>query len=232
MMTIVESTQKAIAECLGNIKLRIKPTALVRSRKLGAKRLLGLILSRMYKALQLESDDYYDELGEDPVSRQALSQARQYLYPECIREFFDMAAKIAAEDETLDCYRGMRLIAIDGSDIALENSEELKSKFGCSGPNKDAATALASIAYGPLDHVIYDCRIDKYEKDERELAKLHVERLCELGLRGSLLLFYRWYPSAEFIESKAASYTKSRRALLSALGCGNLLRSHQIQAPA
>jgi hypothetical protein len=93
----------------------------------------------------------------------------------------------------------MRLIAIDGSDVALENTPELKEAFGCSGPNKDAATALVSLAYGPLDHVIYDCRIDRYEKDERDLAQQHVERLKELGLGGSLLLFDRWYPSAAFI---------------------------------
>ena len=93
----------------------------------------------------------------------------------------------------------MRLIAIDGSDIALENTPELKEAFGCSGPKKEAATALCSIAYGPLDDVIYDCRIDRYNTDERTLAKAHVTRLLELGLGDSLLLFDRWYPSAEFI---------------------------------
>jgi len=25
-----------------------------------------------------------------------------------------------------------------------------------------------------LDHVIYDCRMDRYDKDERDLAKQHV----------------------------------------------------------
>jgi len=83
--------------------------------------------------------------------------------------------------------------------IALENAPELKRVFGCSGPKKGAATALCSIAYGPLDHVIYDCRLDSYARDERDLARKHVERLLELGLKGSLLLFDRWYPSAEFI---------------------------------
>jgi hypothetical protein len=199
MNMAVERTGKMIEQCLQNIKLRLETNIFVRKRKLGAKRMLGIILSRIYKALQLELDDYYDELGENPVSRQAFSKARQLLNPECVREFYDMTAKIGAEDDTLACYRGMRLIAIDGSDIALENTPELKEKFGGSGPNKDAATALCSIAYGPLDHVIYDCRLDQYAKDERDLAKLHVDRLLELGLGGSLLLFDRWYPSAEFI---------------------------------
>lgn len=43
-------------------------------------------------------------------------------------------------------YHGMRLTAIDGTDIALENSAKLKETFGCSGPKRDATTALGSLA--------------------------------------------------------------------------------------
>ncbi len=38
-----------------------------------------------------------------------------------------------------------------------------------------------------------------YATDERDLAKLHMARLKELGLGGSLLLLDRWYPSKRFI---------------------------------
>jgi hypothetical protein len=134
-----------------------------------------------------------------PVSKQAFSQSRKYLNPEYVREFVGMTSELAAQDNAMPTYNGMRLIAIDGSDVALENTPELKEEFGCSGPKNDAATALCSIAYGPLDHVIYDCRIDRYDANERDLAKAHVKRLSELGLNGSLLLFDRYYPSAEFV---------------------------------
>lgn len=180
-------------------ELRLTETAFTRKRRLTAKHMLSLIIQRIYRALQLVPDDYYEGLGELSVSKQAFSKARQNLNPEYVRRFADITAKIAAEDDMLDTYRGMRLIAIDGSDIALENSADSREVFGCSGPKKDAATALSSVAYGPLDHVIYDCRIDRYERDERDLAMLHVERLMELGLGGSLLLFDRWYPSAALI---------------------------------
>lgn len=196
---IFERTRTGIEDCLNNDILRLKETAFTRSRRLGAKRLLQIILSRIYLALQLHLDNYFESIGELSVSKQAFSKARKDLNPEYVRHFFDITAEVAAQDETLDAYQGMRLIAIDGSDVALENTAELKEKFGCSGPKKNAATALISVAYGPLDHVIYDCRIDRYEKDERDLARQHVQRLCELGLNNSLLLFDRWYPSAEFI---------------------------------
>lgn len=116
-----------------------------------------------------------------------------------MRGFVDITAELEAKDDSVSKYKGMRLIGIDGSDVALENTEELKKAFGCSGPNKDAATSLASIAFDPLSQVIFDGQMDEYKLDERELAKRHVERLLELGLKGSLLLLDRWYPSAEFI---------------------------------
>lgn len=197
----IENAYQKVENCLSEAeKLRSNENAFTRNRKLGAKRLLHIILHRIYRSLQLHLDNYYEEIEEYSVSKQALSKARKFIKPEYIREFADMTADIAAADNTVACYLGMRLIAIDGSDFALENTQELKREFGCSGPKKNAATALGSIAYGPLDHVIYDCRVDRYDKDERDLAKLHVERLTELGLTGSLLLFDRWYPSAEFIS--------------------------------
>ena len=191
LILAIENTQALIETCLENDGLRMKDTAFTRQRSLGAKRILHMLLHRIYRALQLHLDDYYEEIGEQAVSRQALSKARKYIKPEYVRGFPDMTAEIAAQDDAMPSYEGMRLIAIDGSDIALENTPELKAEFGCSGPKKDAATALCSIAYGPLDHVIFDCRLDRYDKDERDLARAHVVRLKELGLGGSLLLFGR-----------------------------------------
>ena len=195
----IENTQKLIEICLDAPELRIDDKAFTRERSLGAKRILHLILHRIYHSLQLCLDKYFEGIDMLPVSKQAFSQARKYLNPEYVRGFVDMTSELAAQDNTMPNYNGMRLIAIDGSDIALENTPELKETFGCSGPKNNAATALCSIAYGPLDHAIYDCRIDRYTADERSLAKAHIKRLSELGLCGSLLLSDRGYPSAEFI---------------------------------
>lgn len=161
--------------------------------------MLHMLLHRLAGPLQLELDSYCEFLEEAPVSKQAFSKARANLNPAFVRKFADGIAGIHAQDTDVPTWCGMRLIAIDGTDIALENSGELKRAFGCSGPKQDAATALGSLAYGPLDHAIYDCQIAPCATDERDLAKLHMARLQELGLRGSLLLFDRWYPSAAFL---------------------------------
>ncbi len=185
--------------CMADPDLRLKKTAFTRQRKLGPQRLLLILLHRLAACLQLALDTYFKTVEEDPVSKQAFSKARAGLNPEFVRKFADGIASVHARDEDAPSYQDMRLIAIDGTDIALENSQELKEAFGCSGPKKDAATALGSLAYGPLDHAVYDCQIAPYATDERDLAKRHMARLKELGLGGSLLLLDRWYPSKSFL---------------------------------
>lgn len=196
---MIDGTKETLDNCEESEELRTKKTAFTRKSRLGAKNLLMIILRKICAPLQIEIDRLFDWKQKEPVTKQALSKARENLNPEFVRKFADNTTQALAQDDTMPCYENMRLIAIDGTDVALENTPELKKAFGCSGPNKSAATALVSIAFGPLDHAIYDFRIDRYEKDERDLAKKHVERLIELGLQGSLLLFDRWYPSAEFI---------------------------------
>jgi hypothetical protein len=199
LLKAMEQMHKTLETCEQSADLRLSEQAFTRKRRLGAKRLLHLILLRVYHSLQLVIDGYYEAIEQVEVSKQAFSKSRKNLNPEFVRSFADMTSRLAAEDEAAALYGGQRLIAIDGSDVALENSTELKEAFGCSGPNRSAATAQCSLAFDPLNHTIYDCRLDRYETDERTLAKAHVARLLELGLGGSILLFDRGYPSAAFV---------------------------------
>jgi hypothetical protein len=199
-LMMFDAAKERLETCEKSGELRTKETAFTRKSPLGAKNLLMIILRKICAPLQIEIDKFFDWAKGKPVTKQALSKARENLNPKFVRKFADDTAQLLAQDDTMPCYKGMRLVAIDGTTVALENTPELKEAFGCSGPDKNAATALASIAFGPLDHAIYDFRIDQYDEDERDLAKMHVERLSELGLQGSLLLFDRGYPSASFIS--------------------------------
>jgi hypothetical protein len=81
------------------------------------------------------------------------------------------------------------LCAMDGSDIALENSKANKQHFDCSGSAKDAAAAMASIAYDPLNRIILDAGLWPYKTDEHEAARAHLKAVSELRLtRGTKLL--------------------------------------------
>ena len=83
---VIEKTQERIENCLNEGEgLRLNEKSFTRKGKLGAKRILHLILQRIYLALQLHLDNYYDEIGECPVSKQAFSKARKNLSPEYVR---------------------------------------------------------------------------------------------------------------------------------------------------
>ncbi len=200
LILAMKATSELIQKCEESSLLRLNEKAFTRERTLGPRRILDIILLRIYHSLQLCIDSYFEKLEEPPVTKQAFSKARKYLNLDYVRQFADKTSEIVANDEAKITYDGMTVIAIDGSGAALENTAELKREFGCSGSKKNAATALISIAFDPFNHAIYDCQIDKYEVDERTLAKAHVKRLLELNLGGSVLLFDRWYPSAEFIS--------------------------------
>ena len=148
---VVDMTQNHLNHCVEDPDMRLKSSVFTRERKLTAKRILMLLLQRSAYSLQLGMDKLFEHFEEESVSKQAFSQARANLNPEFVRKFADGIAEIHAQDPDAPSWNGMRLIAIDGTDIALENSEELKEVFGCSGSRRNAATALGSIAYGPLD---------------------------------------------------------------------------------
>ena len=140
MTAAVDLSRELLYNCKNDPDLRLKETAFTRQRKLGAKRMIHMLLRRLAGPLQLELDAYCEFLETAPVSKQAFSKARANLNPAFVRKFADALAGLHARDGDAPTWRGMRLIAIDGTDIALENSAELKRVFGCSGPKRNGAT--------------------------------------------------------------------------------------------
>jgi len=192
-----------------------------RKRSLWLGRLLALILRCSPYSLQIRLDDYFKEIGhvEETVSKQAFSKARTFLDPEIVRKSFVGTAEILSSCEDLELYRGKyRLCAIDGSDLILDNADELLVYFGGSGRNKDCATALACLCYDPLNNMILDGGLYRYGTSEREAAKKHFENVNGLPLISgikNLYIFDRGYPSkelfAEMIDGKMCFLMRVRK---------------------
>jgi hypothetical protein len=153
----------------------------------------------MKNSLQSTLDEFFRDLckGEIMATKQAISKARQQVNPLFVREFFDEIVEIVLEDDSLQTFKGKHVIGVDGCDIALENDKDLIDRFGCSGPNNDACTALSSFACDVYTGVAYDCRIAPYAESERDLLNQHIVRLIELKLQGGIILGDRGYPSYE-----------------------------------
>jgi hypothetical protein len=176
----------------------------IRKRALTFNRLLTLILRCCPFSLQIRLDDFFMEIGhkEDVVSKQALSKARTNVDPDIVRESFLITTKTILQCDDLEYFKGKyRLCAMDGSDVALDNADELLDYFGGSGRNRDCAMGTASLCYDPLNNLILDGGLYPYGFGEREAARNHVAAVSQLPVPqgvSNLYLGDRGYPSKEF----------------------------------
>jgi hypothetical protein len=174
-----------------------------RKRRLTMGHILTMILRCNPYSLQIRIDDYFKEIGRkgDVVTKQAFSKARTNLDPDVVKSSFRLTAETMSGAEDLTLYRNRyRLCAIDGSDVVLDNAKELLDHFGGSGPNKDCATALASVCFDPLNDIILDGGLYRYGTGERDAAREHFKAVSTLPLpKGAenLYIFDRGYPSKE-----------------------------------
>ena len=174
----------------------------VRSRQLTGKRLAILILSGIRLPLQLATDALFKAIGcaEESVSKQAVSKARSDFDPDFVKSCFTDLVKEGVSCSDMELFKGKyRLCAIDGSDVALDNAPALKEEFGCSGRAKSATTAMASIAYDPLNNWILDASLSPYKTSERTAAKEHIAAVSALDSKKNLFILDRGYPSREFM---------------------------------
>jgi len=192
-----------------------------RKRSLTMSRLTTIILRCCPFSLQIRLDDFFKEIGhkEETVSKQALSKGRTYLDPNILKESFLLTSKTMSSCEDLELFKGKyRLSAMDGSEVALDNADELIEHFGGSGKNKDCAMAMASLCYDPLNNIILDGGLYEYGFSERQAARNHMAALSEIPIpEGAVNLYVcdRGYPSnelfADMIDSDARFIMRVRR---------------------
>lgn len=160
-----------------------------------------MILSRGVKSsLQRELDDFYKQVtGSDfnirQVTKGAFTQARANLKHEAFIELNQNVNKSFYDTAPYLVWHQMRLVAADGTRLALPNHPSIKKEFGEHGFGPKAESkrslALASFLYDPLNLITLDAQIEPYSSSEREVLSAHLEKLRA----GDLLLLDRGYPS-------------------------------------
>lgn len=181
---------------------RRDPSCFSREGKIGFVNLVGFMLNFVKKSMQMELDLFMEMVKEQKtISKQAFSQARQKISHEAFKELFKDTADMAYTTEDMDTLKGLRILAVDGTSLALENSPELVKFFGCSGRGATSATARVSTLYDVLNECIIDAEIEKFSCGERELALRHIEKLRGMGGTNNLIIFDRGYTSSEIISA-------------------------------
>lgn len=170
--------------------------------------IVGMLLRMVKNSLQISCNWLADLIGCEPSSKQAFSQARQKLSPECFQEFHEDGIRVNytnCPDKGL--WKGFRLIACDGSTLRLPESKDLERNFGrCSGQGQKASPPMARISEftDMTSKLVLSGRIAPYIISEEVLAKEQlvevVEKMRRYGQSKILFVYDRGYPSEDFIN--------------------------------
>lgn len=171
-----------------------------RSRKLPFNQLIVLLTKGIKTSLQRELDSFYREVTDTEfniraVTKGAFSRARAKLNPSAFIEMNENVIKTFYDEAPYLCWHGMRLLACDGTRLALPRHESIIEEFGEHGfgPRADSKRSLAvgSFLYDTLNLVTLDAQLAPYRSSERDLLRRHLAKVQ----KGDMLLLDRGYPS-------------------------------------
>lgn len=173
--------------------------AFTRKRKMPFCDIIFFMLGSLRRSVQRELEIFFQEKGKAMVSRQAFAIAREQIRPEAIRSLNDdIIEEFETKDDTIETYKGYRLIAVDGSIIDLPNTKALQDRFGFSSnaTGKVFAKAMAMTAFDVLNKFTLFAELYRYDESEKIRIFDIIDGFAELPYyMKSIFLLDRGYPS-------------------------------------
>ncbi len=116
------------------------------------------------------------------ATRAAICKARQRLGAEPIRRLFEQVVRPIAKRMTQGAwFRGLRLVAVDGSSLHLQDTRANRKRYGKAGAANGKTSPLPLIRLVTLceigTHVLFAARMAAWKVGEATLAKQVLERL-------------------------------------------------------
>jgi hypothetical protein len=153
----------------------------------------------------MELAEYFKAMKKQkkPVSKQDYFKQRKKLNPEVFKVLNQNYLKQFYEGEEPKGWRGYLVMATDGSQAEIPNSEENRKTYGVNENQNGKMSVRASIStlYDVYNRFIIDIGIHHYKGSEISHAKRHIAPLMEItGGRKALIIFDRGYASLEFID--------------------------------
>ena len=179
-------------------KYRAHPKDFTRNRKLGFKELSLFMLRTLKQNIQIELQKFLGEIRGCVCSftTSAFVQGRRKIKPDM---FMDLNAAIASDfyrdnDESVQLYRGHRLLAIDGPAINLPVSASTIAEYGfCNNQKRtdDVVIARVSVLCDVLNEIAIDGRLSGFSVGEVTLARQQLQ----LAQNGDIVIMDRAYTS-------------------------------------
>ncbi len=208
----IKVTSLLIDDIMFLFKFRMKDTYFTRigRSKMSFKNIILFMINFVKKTLQLELDDFSKIASTPNITKQAFSQARQKVSPKAFIHMLNQVNRWYYKETPFKKYREYRLIAIDGTVLEINDTDELRNEFGyIENQNKKVARARASALYDVENDLIIGSKLTHYRCGEREIAEYLIDEMINLGSYNDLILFDRGYPSKDFItfiESRRLKY--------------------------
>lgn len=172
-----------------------------RNRILNFQTLVLFLLHAVKRSLNVELMYFFESLSLcGSCTKQAFSKQRRKLKAcffhdwnqQFIQSFYDHYYGQYC------CWKGFRLLAVDGSSVALPSTPEIKEAYGCVHNHTSTEVPMARICvlHDVLNGIVLQGGLHAWEKSERDSF---LPILQTQDLNDSLLLFDRGYPSYWFI---------------------------------
>lgn len=164
------------------------------------------MVCKSVKSLQLVLSEYMPLIHKPTVSAAAFTKARKKLKHTAFIELNRRTIVETTYTHEHKLFQGHRILAVDGSKVILQNTEEMRTAFGTTAiKNKDMEGAyvcgLASVLYDVQNKISLDARLvrsDAYEVAEAEAHLAYTKK-------GDVVIFDRGYCTYRMFASMAQS---------------------------
>jgi hypothetical protein len=168
-----------------------------RNRTLTFSTMVMLLLNTIKRSLSVELQHFFECFSQGMIcTKQAFSAQRTKLQP----VFFHDWNKVLVENfylhygEYAKKWKGMRLCAMDGSTLAVPDTQAMREAFGCTSNGKGETTPVARICmlYDVLNKIVIKGMLHSYRTSELSAILPCIENQ---RLEDTVLLFDRGYMS-------------------------------------
>lgn len=181
---------------------RVRPQDFTRQRKLTFEKTILFTLNLSRRSMQIELTKFLGSFvdGVRKVTNSAFNQRRQKIRAEVFRDLLEVttAEFYTDNEERVKLWKGLRLLATDGSVFRLPTDPGLKAIYGGASTHSptEIVNARGSVLYDVLNGLVLHGVLASYAVHERILARQHLA-YCRPG---DLVIYDRGYPSYELMH--------------------------------
>ena len=181
-------------------------TASIRRRRLPAEQVVWLVIAlALYRGQSMPEvlaslDLALPSASDQPVSKSAVSQARQRLGAAPLQSLFDQTARAwCAQDAERHAWKGLSLWAMDGTTFRAADSAENRAHFGAqayAGGRLASYPQVRAVSVTAIPtHLVANVAFGEYGQNEMLYAKTLIAGIAD----HSLTVFDRGFLSAEIL---------------------------------